>query len=44
MILSNSLTQEEPCLKKVQLLKSEMQLFQWIKKVLEKNYVKFGYN
>ena len=41
---SNSLTQEEPCLKKVQLLKSEMQLFQWIKKVLEKNYVKFGYN
>ena len=33
---SNSLTQEEPCLKKVQLLKSEMQLFQWIKKVLEK--------
>lgn len=33
---SNSLTQEEPCLKKVQLLKSEMELFQWIKKVLEK--------
>ena len=32
---SNSLTQEEPCLKKVQLLKSEIELFQWIKKVLE---------
>lgn len=33
---SSSLIQEEPCLKKVQLLKSEMELFQWIKEVLEK--------
>ena len=33
---SSSLIQEEPCLKKVQLLKSEMELSQWIKEVLEK--------
>lgn len=33
---SSGLTQEEPCVKKVQLLKSEMELFKWIKKVLEK--------
>lgn len=33
---SSGLTQEEPYVKKVQLLKSEMELFKWIKKVLEK--------